>query len=152
MPRQTTRAGDVTGREKAKLAEQHKAELDAREGEITLINSRAAEAREQTVDLTGDEKHFEQPVQPEIVQPADEDKVQAPAPRPATTPGVEVVEDEVEVQEVEAPVKIREFRVNEDLENVTIGQGTNYNFYEGTKYRAPSHIYDHLEEKGYIWH
>lgn len=151
MPKQQTRAGDVTGREKAKLAEQHKAELDARKDEITLINSRASERSDETVDLTDGPQN--QPLaEPKVVEQADEEKVQKAPEAPATTPGVEIVEDEVEVTEVEAPVKIKEFRVNEDLENVTIGQGTNYNFTEGTKYRAPAHIYDHLEEKGYIWH
>lgn len=150
MPRQTVRAGDVTGREKAKLAEQHAAELAARQDEITLVQSKAQERDDEVVDLSGDE--YEEPIQPQVVEEADQDKVQTPEPKPATTGEVEEVEDEVEVQEVETPVKIKEFRVNEDLENVTIGQGTNFNFYEGKKYRAPAYIYDHLEEKGYIWH
>lgn len=61
----------------------------------------------------------------------------------------------------EAPVsqgstKVRpatmKFRVNTDLENVTIGTGTNFDFAEGRRYEAPTWVYDHLEEKGYIYH
>jgi len=148
MPRQTKRAGDVTGRNADKLAEQKQAELAARQGEISMINAQAAVRDEETVDLTSG------PVaQPPVVEQADQDKVAARASQPAETGGVEVVEEpEVEVRDVEVAPQVREFRVNEDLENVTIGQGTNFNFYEGKKYRAASHIYDHLEEKGFIWH
>lgn len=45
-----------------------------------------------------------------------------------------------------------EFRVNETLEDVTIGVGTNFSFEEGRRYRAPRYVRDHLEEKGYIYH
>ena len=45
-----------------------------------------------------------------------------------------------------------EFRVNETLEDVTIGVGNTFTFEEGRKYRAPAFVRDHLEEKGFIWH
>lgn len=45
-----------------------------------------------------------------------------------------------------------EIRVNTDLEEVTIGAGTNFSFKEGQRYKVPQHVYDHLEEKGYVWH
>ena len=44
------------------------------------------------------------------------------------------------------------FRVNETLEDVTIGQGNTFTFEEGRQYRVPRYVRDHLEEKGYIWH
>lgn len=50
----------------------------------------------------------------------------------------------------EAPTKV--IRVNTTLEDVTIGQGNLYSFKEGEKYRVPSHVADHLEEKGLVWH
>ncbi|MEU4534277.1 hypothetical protein AB0G15_05335 [Streptosporangium sp. NPDC023825] len=51
---------------------------------------------------------------------------------------------------VDSPTK--KLRVNVDLEDVTIGQGTNYNFYRGQTYTVPTHVYQHLEEKGCVWH
>lgn len=139
------RGGDVTGRNAELLAEQKAAELEARQDEISLINAKSREVDDEVVDLTSE------PVatQPPVVQEADQDKYQS-VPEQSTNagPGVE----EIEVQEVEVATPIREFRVNETLENVTIGQGNNYNFYEGKKYRAPKNVYDHLDEKGYVWH
>lgn len=148
----TKRAGDVTGRNADTLAQQAAAQKEEAASRMSMITATARKQDDEVVDLT-DEGHNEPVVQPEIVEQADQDKVQAPEARPATTPGVvEEVDDEVVTQDVEVQEKIVEFRVNEDLENVTIGQGTNYNFFEGKKYRAPKHIYNHLEEKGYIWH
>lgn len=46
----------------------------------------------------------------------------------------------------------RVIRLNSTLEDVTIGQNTNYNFVEGRRYRVPVHVANHLEEKGYVWH
>jgi hypothetical protein len=43
-------------------------------------------------------------------------------------------------------------RVNEDLDDVTIGVGNHYSFKMGQKYKVSKQIADHLEEKGYIWH
>jgi hypothetical protein len=43
-------------------------------------------------------------------------------------------------------------RLNDDLEQVTIGAGNEYNFVAGQQYRVPKMVADHLEEKGYVWH
>lgn len=59
------------------------------------------------------------------------------------------IESQGQVQ-VEVPVKT--FRVNSTLENMTFGHGNTYSFEEGRTYKAPKALYDHLEEKGYIWH
>jgi hypothetical protein len=58
-----------------------------------------------------------------------------------------VIFDDVDVKE-----KLVKFKVREDLEAVTIGAGTFYNFEAGKTYNYPKYIYDHLEEKGMIWH
>jgi hypothetical protein len=94
-----------------------------------------AEASNEVVDLTG------QPVEA------------LPAEGETTT---DVVEQPWEtVGEVPAPREADGtvvLRVNTDLEDVTIGAGNNYTFMEGQAYRVPRHVYDHLEEKGYVWH
>lgn len=60
-----------------------------------------------------------------------------------------VVVDEVEVVESEDDGVV--IRVNEDLQEVTIGDST-YNFLAGRKYKVPRNVAFHLEEKGRIWH
>ena len=43
-----------------------------------------------------------------------------------------------------------EIRVVEDIENMTLGVGNNYNFKAGQKYRVTKHVAQHLKEKGYL--
>lgn len=60
--------------------------------------------------------------------------------------------DSVVVDDVEVKVKKAELRVNTVLEHVTIGHGTDYNFEPGQKYKVDQHVYDHLDELGFVWH
>lgn len=55
-------------------------------------------------------------------------------------------------RQVQVKDEIVSFKVRETLEMVTIGAGNHYTFEEGKTYKYPKHIYDHLEEKGMIWH
>lgn len=55
-------------------------------------------------------------------------------------------------RQVEVKEEITSFKVRETLEQVTIGAGNHYTFEEGKTYKYPKYIYDHLEEKGMIWH
>lgn len=123
MPRGNARAGDFTGRTKVDLAEQHAKEQEAAAANIAMATAAAAVEEQETQDLT--------PRKEEV--PVD------------TTQDVAVTDVEVEEPTVE-------FRVNDTLNQVTIGHGNHYDFVEGQKYRAPRSIYDHLEEKGLIWH
>ena len=43
-----------------------------------------------------------------------------------------------------------EIRVVEDIENMTLGAGNNYNFKAGQKYRVTKQVAQHLKEKGYL--
>jgi len=43
-----------------------------------------------------------------------------------------------------------EIRVVQDLENMTLGHGNNYNFKAGQKYKVKKHVAQHLKEKGYL--
>ncbi|WP_020142223.1 hypothetical protein [Terracoccus sp. 273MFTsu3.1] len=58
----------------------------------------------------------------------------------------------VVVDDVEVKVKKTELRVNTLLENTTIGHGTNYTFEPGQKYKVEQHVYDYLDELGFVWH
>lgn len=57
--------------------------------------------------------------------------------------------EEVEASVSEASVVIR---VNEDIDDMTLGVGNVYSFKMGQKYKVPKAVADHLEEKGYVWH
>ena len=43
-----------------------------------------------------------------------------------------------------------EIRVIENIENMTLGAGNNYNFRAGQKYRVTKAVAQHLKEKGYL--
>jgi|SRR6059058_2933747 len=122
----TTRAGDYTGTQKAKLAEEKKEEQQAAAASMALATAAQEAADQEPVDLTPKTNPFE------YVE---------------KTP-----EDAVEITDVEVSEKIVKFRVNENLENVTIGVGNHYDFEVGRDYKGPVSIYEHLDERGLIWH
>jgi outer membrane translocation and assembly module TamA len=58
-----------------------------------------------------------------------------------------VIVDEPTIISDDAEVVIR---VVEDIENMTLGSGNNYNFKAGQKYKVTKHVAQHLQEKGYL--
>jgi hypothetical protein len=130
------RAGDITGRETQRLQAEHIVELQARADEISLINAAALE-----VDET-----------PVVLIPVDPNAEPVPPVHNYFDGPDNMTDDELQQVNVEVEQPMVKFRVNEDLEKVTIGQGNIWDFTEGRTYIAPRHVYDHLEEKGYIWH
>lgn len=125
MARQTAaRAGDFTGKQKAELAAKHAEEQKEKAKSVALATATADAEEKEPVDLT--------PVQPEVQE--------------------DVVDDVAVARDVDVKEEIKSFRVNEDLEMVTIGHGNHYNFEVGRTYRAPKSIYDYLDERGFIWH
>lgn len=117
--------GDYTGKMKAKLQAEHAEELAKREAEISLITQQEQDYRaNSTVDLTQ---------------------------------GGPIILDGDDVQQLEGDEQMSEsahrtIRVNQDIEQMTVGAGNTYDFVVGQKYRVPRHIADHLEEKGLVWH
>lgn len=91
-------------------------------------------------------------VRPEFIERTEEPQSAArlpkPQPRQHTLPQAQVVPESAEV--VEHAYRI--MRVNTDLPDVTIGKDNHYTFREGTRYRVPAFVYDHLDEKGYVYH
>ena len=57
-----------------------------------------------------------------------------------------------EPTDVEVNEPTKKMRVNTDLESVTIGHGTNYNFEVGQTYKVTQSVYDYLDDKGFVWH
>jgi hypothetical protein len=55
-------------------------------------------------------------------------------------------------QQAVAKSATRRLRVNTDLDDVTIGQGKNFTFKRDQFYTVSEHVYNHLEEKGLVYH
>ena len=68
------------------------------------------------------------------------------------TQGAPVVIDSVEEVLPTLTENTVVIRVNEDVEDMTIGVGNHYSFKMGQKYKVSKQIADHLEEKGLVWH
>lgn len=51
---------------------------------------------------------------------------------------------------VEMPRRV--MRVNTDLEDITIGKDNHFTFRENKRYVVEQYVYDHLDEKGYVYH
>lgn len=68
------------------------------------------------------------------------------------TQGNPVIVDSVEEVEASLTENTVVIRVNEDIEDMTLGVGTLYTFKMGQKYKVPKAVADHLEEKGMVWH
>jgi hypothetical protein len=58
-----------------------------------------------------------------------------------------IVDDAIEVGSSETSVEIR---VVQDIENMTLGAGNNYNFKAGQKYKVTKEVAYHLRDKGYL--
>lgn len=59
---------------------------------------------------------------------------------------------QVTVGEVSVDVPMRKMRVNDDVEQMTFGYGTSYDFQRGITYTVPVALYNHLEEIGLVYH
>jgi hypothetical protein len=58
----------------------------------------------------------------------------------------------ITVNDVEINVPKKKMRVNTLLENTTIGHGTDFTFEPGQYYKVDQHVYDYLDELGFVWH
>lgn len=68
------------------------------------------------------------------------------------TNGTPTIIDDVENLGVSTADDSVILRVNTDIEQMTFGAGTNYDFKVGAKYRVSRDLFNHLEELGYVWH
>ena len=117
--------GDFTGRQKVKLQAEHAAAAAERDAELMQAQAEQQDFRANgTVDLTGGSP---------IILDGDD---------------VQTLGGEQELNEA----TFRTVRVNQDVEQMTVGAGNTYDFVVGQKYRVPVHIAEHLEEKGLVWH
>ena len=133
------RPQDVTGRKAEELAAARAEELAEKAKHIAMVTAQTAAEKDRTVDLTGD--------RPVEVETEDDEPRDAAADVQGVQAASQVVAKPVAVSEA-----YRVIRTNCDLEQVTIGHGTSWNFEQGVRYKVPKHVADHLEEKGLVWH
>ncbi len=159
MPTKTINAGDFTGRQRAKLDRERAAQKAARKDSISMITGAQEAAKDEVVDYTGQKQgrkrgrksadkpmvqnattgeEVEDPTIAAIVGDGDE-----PDPEALETDDYTTGEPEV-VQYPDVEIKAMA-----DLEEVTIGVGTSYNFEYGRKYIVPYNVAFHLHEQGY---
>lgn len=121
-PRTKPNPKDHTGNKKRILAEEHAEELARRKGELAMQHAEKAANLDQPISL--DEKGRTLQAVPE------EEKSEGP---------------------VELPPERVSIRIACDLEKVTVGQGTAFEFKEGQVYEVPLHVALHLDRLGYVW-
>ena len=121
-PRTKRNPKDHTGNQKAILAEQHAEELAKRKDEIAMHQAQQKAGLDEPIALD-DKGRTIQNVSEEVV---------AEGP-------------------VEIPPETVNIRIACDLEKVTIGQGTEFDFKEGQVYTVPLHVAQHLDRLGYVW-
>jgi hypothetical protein len=157
---------DFTGRESERLRELHREELRARQGQIGTVNEVPPTEEDPNVVYGLDGEPLAEV--PDVVELDDNEPVydlkgeplEPPTPRrklqrrkqiedvPAP-----VLEEPGEVVATEEPKpQYRVMRVNTDIEQMTYGVGTSYDFQRGKKYYVPSDIYRHLDSKGLVVH
>jgi hypothetical protein len=64
-------------------------------------------------------------------------------------------EGQMEVVEVDTPdpqFQAVKFRASEDVDQVTVGQGREFNLMAGRQYKAPKWVVQHLDNQGLVWH
>lgn len=87
-------------------------------------------------------------VRPEMVRELDEP---ASAHQPKAVPR-DVIRTGAPTQAPQVEAAFKVMRVNTDLEDVTIGKDNHFTFREGVRYKVPTAVYNHLDEKGYVYH
>ena len=116
------KAQDFTGRQKAKLEQEHAEELAKRSEEMAVAAQVEASRKEnEVIDVT------ERPEVPTIIVDSVEEV------------GVTLADD------------TQIIRVNEDIIEMTYGVGNTYTFLTGQKYKVSKELAGWLEEKGYLW-
>ncbi len=123
MATTAVKPGDMTGKARQDLAKEAAAALKEREGEIALSQSLERERN-----------------QNEVV-----DYSEGPSQAPTLTI------DEVEIITPDLTEEFDIIRVVEDIEDMTFGAGNLYTFRVGQKYRVPTALANHLDEKGYLY-
>lgn len=165
--RPQSQRGDVTGRKAEVLKEQAEDLVDARRGEMGMVNSARAQVKQEgVINLMGNEPRLETGERVDITAVEPEP---LPEPEPISE-GREVnrggAEGSASIKEI-APVQPRPRDVHEvaeegsemlptrvqalfDLEDMTLGQGNLVTMRAGYRYELPRWMADHLAGKNVV--
>ena len=121
--------GDFTGKNKARLAQQFAEQQALAAQSKTLVTQVVQEGSDNVIDLFCD-KDYENLVQLKQGENG------------------EVTEVDVE----DPKFKAVKFRASEDLDQITVGQGREFNLKAGRTYKAPRWVVEHLDAQGLVYH
>lgn len=124
--------GDYTGQTKARLAHQFAEQQALAAQSQTLVTQVVTEGRNDVINLFNERDHENLNTKPKV----------------AGDGSVAVVEVDVEDPQFQ-PVR---FRASEDLDQVTVGQGREFNLRSGQAYEAPLWVVQHLDAQGLVRH
>lgn len=145
---------DFTGARKKKLQDQHERELADREKELAMMSaSRKREKDESVVDYSSDkpvpppagpvdyssDNYEDDPTIAQILAESEE------MPDPAKVG--EAADPSVGAQTIKLEKTTVIIRAREDMNAVTVGKGTRFDFEAGRKYKVPKHVGEHLVER-----
>ena len=122
--------GDYTGQTKTRLAQAHAEEQQFAATKMSLVSQVVEEGRNNEIDLWTEL----------------DDRDLARWRKEHAEEGTVLVDDTPENMK-----KVR-FRASEDLDQVTVGQGREFNLKAGYTYLAPLWVVQHLDGQGLVWH
>lgn len=134
-------ASDLTAKTRETQVAAAKAEQTKAAEQMSLATAQAANEFDNVIlDVT------QRPEIPTVINTVEDLTVEVPTP--VAAPPAAVVVDEITVVKSDDDTEV--IRVNEDLQEVTIGDRV-YNFVAGKQYRVPRNVAFHLREKDRVW-
>lgn len=147
--------GDMTGRKKEKDKKKYEKELAQTQERMAIANAQEKQAKKtEVVDLTEKKPVVEK--EPDVVEldgtpeavdevETTDDTIQEVVDQSAPQPQA-VAEEEVQV--AQKPKQL--IRALYDMNNVTVGYGTDYSFEAGRKYKVAPNVAQHLSERDLV--
>lgn len=147
--RQKANRGDISGRAKQKLLEEHAEERKEAEKRMATAEKVRAVEDQQVLDLTKKIPAVVEEPEFEVLDgsPEDDEDVDETI---AALAGRDAAAETASVSSPATTTVVKEtckVRARYDLEQVTIGAGTFYDFEEGRKYIVPYNVAFHLAER-----
>ena len=137
MATPTSKAGDLTGRQRAAAAKKAQEDQAQREQELTMASiAKEIALTNEVVDYTNGAAPDEEP----------EDEVREPVSDLTIASDVDLADLSVATQ------RYKTIRVNEPIKDMTYGAGNYFTFEVGPKYKVTEELANHLERLGLIWH
>lgn len=144
MAIKAAKPSDFTGRQREEAAEAAADELAKREGQITMMQQIEVQTKENEVFDPETGKSLGEvgsvPTEVDVEVPEEPVAPKVEAPKAKTAKAVKV-----------KSVKKVTIQVVEDVNDMTYGAGTHYQFLVGQKYSVTENIAKHLDSLGLLW-